>query len=58
MICGVSYRIASSCGAHYFLSGAHYFLTIADDFSLVTWVNLLVEKKEVSQNLKNFFCYG
>ena len=42
------YRSASSCGAH-------YFLTIVDDFSRAIWVTLLVDKKDVSHTLKNFF---
>ena len=42
------YRTPSSCGAS-------YFLTIVDDCSRVIWVFLLVDKKEVSRALTNFF---
>jgi len=42
------YRTASSCGCYYFLA-------IVNDFSRATWVHLLVDKKEVSQNLENLF---
>lgn len=42
-----SYRVASSCGAH-------YFLTIVDDCSRATWVYLMVGKYEVGQLIKNF----
>ena len=42
------YRTVSSCGAS-------YFLTIVDDFSRAVWIYLLVDKKEVSSMLKQFF---
>ncbi|KAK2405521.1 putative mitochondrial protein [Trifolium repens] len=42
------YRTPSSCGAF-------YFLTIVDDFSRAVWIYLLVDKKEVSRTLMNFF---
>jgi len=31
-------------------------MTTMDDFSRAVWVTLLVDKKDVSQTLKNFFC--
>ncbi|CAA7037263.1 unnamed protein product [Microthlaspi erraticum] len=36
-------------------SGSAYFLTIVDDCSRAVWVYLLQEKREVAENLKNFF---
>ena len=42
------YRVASHCGAH-------YFLTIVDDFTRAVWVYLMVEKKETC-NLLIAFC--
>ncbi|KAL3647015.1 hypothetical protein CASFOL_007983 [Castilleja foliolosa] len=42
-----AYRTPSTCGAV-------YFLTIVDDFSRVVWVNLLLEKTEVEQKVKDF----
>lgn len=42
------YRTPSSCGAS-------YFLTIMDDFSRAIWIYLLVDKREVSRTLINFF---
>ena len=41
------YRIASLCGAHYFLS-------IVDEASRATWVYLMKEKGEASKILKEF----
>lgn len=41
------YRVASSCGAV-------YFLTIVDDFSRSVWTYLLLAKSEVKTVLKNF----
>ncbi|KAJ3699854.1 hypothetical protein LUZ61_003559 [Rhynchospora tenuis] len=41
------YRVASHCGAH-------YFLTIVDDFSRAVWVYLMTEKKETSKLLISF----
>jgi transposase InsO family protein len=43
-----SYRKASHCGAH-------YFLTVVDDYSRAVWVYLMAEKKETSK-LLIFFC--
>ncbi|KAJ4755428.1 Retroelement pol polyprotein-like [Rhynchospora pubera] len=42
-----AYRVASHCGAH-------YFLTIVDDFSRAVWVYLMVEKSETGDLLKSF----
>jgi hypothetical protein len=42
------YRTASTCGAY-------YFLTIVDDYSRAVWIYLLVDKREVSQTIKNYF---
>jgi transposase InsO family protein len=42
------YRTPSTCGAY-------YFLTIVDDYSRVVWIYLLMDKREVSQNLKDYF---
>lgn len=36
------------------LTGARYFLTVLDDYSKVTWIYLLQNKKQVFQNLVNF----
>ncbi|KAJ4768963.1 Retroelement pol polyprotein-like [Rhynchospora pubera] len=41
------YRVASHCGAH-------YFLTVVDDFSRAVWVYLMTEKKETSKLLISF----
>ncbi|KAJ4790588.1 Retroelement pol polyprotein-like [Rhynchospora pubera] len=41
------YRIASSCGAH-------YFLTIVDDFSRAVWVYLMKDKSETADLLQGF----
>jgi hypothetical protein len=41
------YRVASHCGAH-------YFLTIVDDFSRSVWVYLMAEKKEVADVIMEF----
>lgn len=41
-------RTPSTCGAF-------YFLTIVDDYSRAVWIYLLVDKREVSQMLRNFF---
>ncbi|KAJ4751619.1 Retroelement pol polyprotein-like [Rhynchospora pubera] len=41
------YRVASKCGAH-------YFLTIVDDFTRSVWVYLMAEKKETAELLMNF----
>ena len=43
-----AYRTPSSCGAF-------YFLTIVDDFSRAVWIYLLIDKREVSKTLLNFF---
>jgi hypothetical protein len=43
-----AYRTPSSCGAS-------YFLTIVDDCSRAVWIFLLVDKKQVSKTLTNFF---
>ena len=43
-----AYRTPSSCGAS-------YFLTIVDDYSRAIWIFLLIDKKEVSHTLLNFF---
>ncbi|KNA05415.1 hypothetical protein SOVF_190600, partial [Spinacia oleracea] len=40
------YKVASSCGAY-------YFLTIADDFSRAVWVYLMTSKSEVGQIIKD-----
>jgi hypothetical protein len=42
------YRTPSSCGAS-------YFLTIMDDFSRAIWIYLLIDKREVSRTLIDFF---
>ena len=42
-----SYHVASS-------TGAHYFLTIVDDYSRATWVYLMMGKYEVGSLIKNF----
>ena len=42
------YRTPSSCGAS-------YFLTIVDNCSRVVWISLLIDKKEVTRTLINFF---
>ncbi|KAJ4812579.1 Retroelement pol polyprotein-like [Rhynchospora pubera] len=42
-----AYRVASHCGAH-------YFLTIVDDFSRAVWVYLMIEKSETGDLLKSF----
>ncbi|KAJ3698018.1 hypothetical protein LUZ61_001723 [Rhynchospora tenuis] len=41
------YRVASSCGAH-------YFLTIVDDFSRAVWVYLMKDKSETAGLLQGF----
>jgi GAG-pre-integrase domain/Integrase core domain len=41
------YRVASHCGAH-------YFLTIIDDFSRSVWVYLMAKKKEVADVIMEF----
>lgn len=43
-----AYRTPFSCGAS-------YFLTIVDECSRAVWVSLLIDKKEVSRTLINFF---
>jgi hypothetical protein len=43
-----AYRTPSSCGAS-------YFLTIVDDCSRAVWISLLIDKKEVTRTLINFF---
>ena len=42
------YRTFSSCGVS-------YFMTVVDDYSHAVWVFLLVDKKEVSGFLNDFF---
>jgi transposase InsO family protein len=42
-----AYKVASSCGAY-------YFLTIVDDFSRAVWVYLMSAKSEVGQIIKDF----
>ena len=42
------YKIASICGAH-------YFLTIVDDFTRTTWTQLLQNKTQVGPVIKHFF---
>ncbi|KAJ3688185.1 hypothetical protein LUZ61_017349 [Rhynchospora tenuis] len=42
-----AYRVASHCGAH-------YFLTIVDDFSRAVWVYLMAEKSETGGLLRSF----
>jgi len=42
------YRTPSSCGAS-------YFLTIVDNFSRIVLISLLIDKKEVTRTLINFF---
>ncbi|KAM1681408.1 hypothetical protein ACFX2K_038957 [Malus domestica] len=44
------YKIASTCGAK-------YFLTIVDDYSRFTWIFLMQHKNETQHLLKNFFSY-
>lgn len=41
------YKVASSCGAY-------YFLTIVDDYSRAVWVYLMSAKSEVGQLIKDF----
>ena len=42
-----SYRVASFCEAH-------YFLTVVDDASRATWVYLMKDRRETSTLLRNF----
>ncbi|KAJ4760696.1 Retroelement pol polyprotein-like [Rhynchospora pubera] len=42
-----AYRVASHCGAH-------YFLTIVDDFTRAVWVYLMAEKSEVAGLIQSF----